>query len=34
MPKKIDLKLSFKNRDRCTAFNLKWNQVPEVRHAH
>ena len=29
LSKKIGLKLSFKNRDRCAAFNLKWNRVPE-----
>ena len=34
LSKKIGLKLSFKDRDRCAAFNLKWKRVPEVRRAH
>ena len=34
LSKKIGLKLSFKDRDRYAAFNLKWKRVPEVRHAH
>ena len=34
LPKKIGLKLSFKNRDRCTAFYPKWKGIPEVWRAH
>jgi len=34
LTKKIVLKLSFKDRDRCSAFNLKWKRVPEVTCAH
>ena len=34
LSKKTGLKLSFKDRDRCAAFNLKWKRVPEVRRAH
>ena len=26
----MGLKLSFKDRNRCAAFNLKWKQFPEV----
>ena len=34
LSKKLGLKLSFKDRHRCAAFNLKWKRVPEVRRAH
>ena len=34
LSKKLGLKLSFKDRQRCAAFNLKWKRVPEVRRAH
>ena len=34
LSKKIGLKLSFKDGDRCAALNLKWQRVPEIRRTH